>query len=124
MATITLDQFRAAAATLPTKTIHVPALGGEVVIRALSRAQHLAAVKASEVTIPAAGATPPRQETDANLLEAKIIALGLVEPAVSEADVAALREGPSGIIQSLSTAIMTLSGIGDQVSEAVKSPGA
>jgi len=120
MAVLSLDQLRQAAGNLPTKTIAVPALGdgAEVTIRALTRAQHLAAVKAAEITIPG---NPPRTDTDPALLEARLLLAGIVEPAITEDDIPMLRNAASGVVQALSEAIMVLSGIGQKVGEAVKS---
>jgi hypothetical protein len=99
------------AAILPRETVPVPGMG-EVVVRGLSRAE---VVKLQE------------QATAFDALDNGVVAAGLVEPALTPAEVAQWRaSAPNEHVKVVSDAILTLSGLAEgqqQEAEARFRPG-
>ncbi len=103
---LTIEEFIARAKP-QTKTIHIPELGGDVVIKAISAEER--------DEIQAASTDSRTGKTKEAVLVAVTIVKGLVEPKLTAANVEDLKKSAWPIVMKLSNEIWNISGNVEQI---------
>lgn len=117
---LTLDAILAAP-DCPEKVVPVPAWGGLVKVKGITKAKQKELNKAATVMVPGADGKAEKK-VDEEKLDLLLLAAGLVAPAITFEQAAQFAEKSAGAVDTVLKAILTLSGMTKEaVEEAEKS---
>ncbi len=117
MATLTLDQFLSPP-TLPEEDVEMPELGGSVRIRALTKAEHQAAMK--ESTLQYNTKDGQKGDLDRQRFELVMVVHSMVEPQITLNDIIKLRQLPLAAIERLQHAVLRINGLSPEAQQAAR----